>query len=57
MASLKLTTKKAVEDAELTGEGNLLFRRATRIMRLDTRPGDRAEMAIIELVEAGGSSE
>ncbi len=29
----------------------------TRIMRLDTRPGDRAEMAIIELVEAGGSSE
>ena len=29
----------------------------TRIMRLDTRPGDRAEMAIIELVEAGGSSD
>lgn len=29
----------------------------TRIIRLDTRPGDRAEMAIIELVEAGGSSD
>jgi large subunit ribosomal protein L17 len=25
----------------------------TRILRLDTRPGDRAEMAIIELVEVG----
>jgi len=29
----------------------------TRIMRLDTRAGDRAQMAIIELVEAGGSSD
>ena len=29
----------------------------TRIMRLDTRPGDRAQMAIIELVEAGSSSD
>jgi large subunit ribosomal protein L17 len=29
----------------------------TRIMRLDTRPGDRAEMAIIEMVEAGSSSD
>ncbi len=29
----------------------------TRIMRLDTRPGDRAAMAIIELVEAGSSSD
>jgi len=25
----------------------------TRILRLDTRPGDRAEMAIIEMVEVG----
>ncbi len=29
----------------------------TRIMRLDTRRGDRAQMAIIELVEAGSSSD
>ena len=29
----------------------------TRIMRLDTRAGDRAQMAIIEMVEAGGSSD
>jgi len=29
----------------------------TRIMRLETRAGDRAEMAIIEMVEAGGSSD
>ena len=28
----------------------------TRIMRLESRAGDRAEMAIIEMVEAGGSS-
>jgi len=27
----------------------------TRIMRLESRAGDHAEMAIIELVEAGGS--
>jgi len=29
----------------------------TRIMKLDTRAGDRAQMAIIEMVEAGGSSD
>jgi len=29
----------------------------TRIMRLDTRAGDRAQMAIIEMVEAGSSSD
>ena len=27
----------------------------TRIMRLDSRRGDHAEMAVIEMVEAGGS--
>lgn len=29
----------------------------TRIMRLDTRPGDRADMAIIEMVGAGGKGD
>jgi large subunit ribosomal protein L17 len=29
----------------------------TRIMKLDTRAGDRAQMAIIEMVEAGGASD
>ena len=29
----------------------------TRIMRLDTRAGDRAEMAVIEMVEAGGGND
>ena len=29
----------------------------TRIMRLETRAGDRAEMAVIEMVEAGGGKD